>query len=713
MDTEALPRDFKRTLAAIVFTDVEKFTPKAEQNEVHALGLVQRDIQLLKELCQQFQGLLFKFTGDGSLMCFESAYQALSCALEIQKALAEAAANLPPEDVLRHRIGIHLGEVFFSDTEKDVIGHGVNVAKRLEAEAEPDGICLSQTVYDVVKNCLPLQAAYAGRRELKGIKDPVPVYKIPPISQAVPAGDLADSACRLRLAGLTARIFISYRAQDPDLSLAQMFYEQLSAAGHQVFMAGQSIRLGEGWPQRIEEELERCDYFLLLLSAKSATSEMVTEEVRRVRELRERHPDSKPVILPVRLDFAMDSPLNYNLRGYLDSIQQREWRSPDDTPVIVREVLIILEGGETNEQWRIETKQSIHQTSFSLPLSDLPLPVAAPELPGGQVELASAFYVERHPIEERSCEEIKKPGSLIRIKAPTQMGKTSLMARILHYTGTQGYRAVPLNFQLADSKIFKDLDKFLQWFCANIALELDMPDRLAENWKAIFGSKVACKSYFERYLLPADKSPLALGLDEVDRVFQYPEIAADFFGLLRAWHEEAKNRDIWKKLRLIVVHSTEVYVPLDINQSPFNVGLPVELPEFTPTQVLDLAHRHGLDWQTAQVEQLMATIGGHPYLVRLALYHIARQETTLDQLLETAPTDAGLYSDHLRRHLWNLQQHPELAAAAQKVVSATEPVQLESVQGFKLHSMGLVHLQGNQVTPRCNLYCQYFRDRLK
>src|SRR5512136_3092748 len=112
MDTEALPGDFKRALAAIVFTDVEKFTPKAEKNEVHALGLVQRDIQLLRALCQQFEGLLFKFTGDGSLMCFESAYQALSCALEIQKALADAAANLPPEDLLRHRIGIHLGEVF-------------------------------------------------------------------------------------------------------------------------------------------------------------------------------------------------------------------------------------------------------------------------------------------------------------------------------------------------------------------------------------------------------------------------------------------------------------------------------------------------------------------------------------------------------------------------------------------------------------------------
>ncbi len=707
MDREALPPNFKRTLAAIVFTDVEKFSTKAEKNEVHVLALVRRDIQLIGGLFEKYEGVVFKFTGDGALMYFESAYQAIGCAVEIQKALAEAAVTLPPQDVLRHRIGIHLGEVFFSESEKDVMGHGVNVAKRLESEAEPGGICISQTVYDVVKNCLPIQAIYGGLRELKGIEEPMSVYHIPPLDSK---DDESPIAKKLEDTSRSARVFISYRSQDPDLSLAQQFYEALSNAGHKIFMAGQSIRLGEGWPSRIDEELERCDYFLLLLSPKSAISEMVTEEVRRARELRDRKGNRHPKILPVRVGFPIDSPLNYNLRGYLDAIQQREWRSPDDTPTILQEVLSLLAGGEQGEAWKVDRKQSlpIIQTP-----ADPPLPAAAPDLPGGQVELASAFYIERPPIEARCGEEILRPGSLIRIKAPRQMGKTSLLARILHHARTLGYRTVPLSFQLADSNIFADLDKFLQWFAANVALELDLPDRLAENWKAIFGSKVACKSYFERYLLPSAASPLVLGLDEVDCVFQHPQIASDFFGLLRAWHEEAKNRDIWKKLRLVVVHSTEVYVPMDINQSPFNVGLPIELPEFNLDQVQDLARRYGLDWETDRVENLMGMVGGHPYLVQLALYHISRQEITLDQLLETAATDAGIYADHLRRHLWNLEQRPELAAAAKKVVSAEEPVQLESIQGFKMHSMGLLHLQGNEVTPRCNLYRQYLRDRLK
>ncbi|MBG1260875.1 trypsin-like peptidase domain-containing protein [Nostoc commune] len=70
----------------------------------------------------------------------------------------------------------------------------------------------------------------------------------------------------------SARVFISYRSQDPDLSLAQHFYEAIKAAGHEAFMAGENIRLGENWPQRIDRELERCDYFLLLLSSQSAAN---------------------------------------------------------------------------------------------------------------------------------------------------------------------------------------------------------------------------------------------------------------------------------------------------------------------------------------------------------------------------------------------------------------------------------------------------------
>lgn len=164
----------------------------------------------------------------------------------------------------------------------------------------------------------------------------------------------------------------------------------------------------------------------------------------------------------------------------------------------------------------------------------------------------------------------------------------------------------------------------------------------------------------------------------------------------------------WRKLRLIIVHSTEAYISLNIHQSPFNVGLPLRLPPFNQSQIEVLAQLHDLTWAVEETQQLIAMVGGHPYLIRLALYHLARQEITLQQLLQDAPTHAGVYSDHLRRCLGNLKQQPELASALRQVMTAQEPFQLESGAVYHLDSMGLVHLKGNQVSPSCELYRQYF-----
>jgi len=337
------------------------------------------------------------------------------------------------------------------------------------------------------------------------------------------------------------------------------------------------------------------------------------------------------------------------------------------------------------------------------------------EEPEGQVPLSSALYVERPPIEADCYEAIVKPGSLIRVKAPRQMGKTSLMSRVLHYASQQDYHSVYLSFQSADAKALKDLDLFLRWFCASVTHELNLPNKLNDYWKDDFlGSKDKCTNYFQRYLLNEIQSPIALGLDEVDEVFKHEDVATDFFGLLRAWHERAKNNRLWQKLRLVITHSKEVYIPLDINQSPFNVGLPVELRVLTYSQAQDLVQRHGLHWDEEPLEQLMMLLGGHPYLVRVALYQMARGRMTLEQLKQVAPTEEGPYSDHLRRHLLNLQETKDnrLLVAARQVMSSSRPVDVGVTEAFKLRSMGLVKLRGNEVMPLCDLYREYFCDRL-
>jgi serine/threonine protein kinase len=334
------------------------------------------------------------------------------------------------------------------------------------------------------------------------------------------------------------------------------------------------------------------------------------------------------------------------------------------------------------------------------------------EQPEGQVSLTSTFYIPRPPIENDCYEAILQPGALIRIKAPRQMGKTSLLTRVLDSGNQRGYQTAYLNLQSADAEFFTSLDKFLQWFCGCVAQELNLQDKLGEYWQGVLGSKDKCTNYFQRYLLTEINNPIVLGLDEVDQLFQHPQVASEFFGLLRAWHETSKNKEVWKKLRLVIVHSKEVYIPLNINQSPFNVGLPIELPEFNESQVRDLLQRYNLHWHEEEIKQFMVMFGGHPYLVRKALYEIARDRISLSKLLEIAPTEEGFYSDHLRRHLVNLQEDSKLVGAMKQVITATASIRVEAGLAFKLRSMGLVKFQGNDVIPLCDLYRLYLREHL-
>lgn len=338
------------------------------------------------------------------------------------------------------------------------------------------------------------------------------------------------------------------------------------------------------------------------------------------------------------------------------------------------------------------------------------------EFPSGAVPLRSPFYMERSPIEAQCWAEVKKPGSLIRIRAPRRTGKTSLMYRIIAYAKQSDMKTVTLNLQQADRPIFEALDKFLRWFCANISQQLQLPSHLDDYWDEDIGSKMSCTLYMQRYVLKSIDTALVLALDEVNRLFEYPDLASDFLPLLRSWYEDSSEYQVWQKLRLVVVHATEVYIPLNLNQSPFNVGLPIKLPDFTLRQVQELALSHGLEWATGepgadQLKPLVALTGGHPYLVRLALYRLGRQDVTLDQLLQQAATPSGIYADHLREQLTHLRDQPELATALRQVL-VEQHSSLEPMITYKLESLGLITLQGDQIKPSCELYRKYFQEQL-
>jgi class 3 adenylate cyclase len=189
-----------------VVTDAVSFSARMSEDEEGTLKLIQRDLSLMGDLCEQAGGQVLKSTGDGLLLSFTSAVQAVSCGQDIQAQLAELAGGRSPQDSLQHRIGIHLGDMLFSHS--DVLGNGVNIAARLQTQSVPGGICISQTVYDVVKARLDLNAQFLGPLHLKNIREPVPAYQIPPVG--IVAEAIVASADPLTHAVQTLQ-------QDPDL----------------------------------------------------------------------------------------------------------------------------------------------------------------------------------------------------------------------------------------------------------------------------------------------------------------------------------------------------------------------------------------------------------------------------------------------------------------------------------------------------------------
>ncbi len=345
--------------------------------------------------------------------------------------------------------------------------------------------------------------------------------------------------------------------------------------------------------------------------------------------------------------------------------------------------------------------------------------------PGSPLPPQSDFYIRRPPIEELAYSGILEPGNIIRIRAPRKMGKSSLALRILERARTENYRVASIDFQQAEAAVFANLDRFLRWFCANVTQELELPLKLNDYWDEEIGSKVSCTVYFQNYLLKLIQSPVVLVLNELNRVFEHPEVAQEFLPLLRFWHEQARKAKIWEKIRVVVTYSTEIHIPLKLHQSPFNVGLPLVLPTFTTEQVEALAQRYLLNWMNdEQIEQLMSMVGGHPYLIQLALHHLAEStihSSSIDteverrgpvvefsQLLAQAPTEAGIYSNHLRGLLVMLQENTKLMAAAQQVMTTPEGVTLEPILAYKLDSLGLVSLHGDLASCRCELYRLYF-----
>src|SRR5215475_8822006 len=167
----------QRHLAAILAADVVGYSRLMEQDEAGTMAaLADRRRAILEPLFTKYRGRVIRLMGDGTLAEFASAVDAVQCAVDIRKAMKEANATLSEDRAIVLRVGLNLGDVVVEG--EDLYGDGVNISARLEAMAEPGGICLSSAIHQQVERLLPFPFRDLGDQTLKNIARPVRVYSV-------------------------------------------------------------------------------------------------------------------------------------------------------------------------------------------------------------------------------------------------------------------------------------------------------------------------------------------------------------------------------------------------------------------------------------------------------------------------------------------------------------------------------------------------------
>jgi class 3 adenylate cyclase len=173
----------QRTLASIMFTDVVGFSKHSAIDEERTVRALNRDFDLIYKAVAAHNGQVLNTMGDGMMVVFQSAIECVRCAIDIQHALYELKHSQPPDGVLQHRIGLHIGDVVLNG--KNTMGDGINQASRIESLARPDSIAMSKDLHDFVRGKTPFNAKYLGPLRAKNIPEAIPIFEIAPIDDEI------------------------------------------------------------------------------------------------------------------------------------------------------------------------------------------------------------------------------------------------------------------------------------------------------------------------------------------------------------------------------------------------------------------------------------------------------------------------------------------------------------------------------------------------
>jgi hypothetical protein len=515
----------------------------------------------------------------------------------------------------------------------------------------------------------------------------------------------------LRRLGRKRRVFIAYqRDAERDAALAGQLAAHLEHAGHKV-ARGQEL-LGETeWDREASRAMAASDYLIALLSATSAQSELVASQIEYAHKQFLEH--GRPKVLPVRVDYQETLP--YQIDMYLDRLPYAAWRGRRDTRRLIVQLCDALGYGAALPLPTPATRRpQPSDQALRPPLAHADLRFAKPlDTPGGAIPPGAASYVEREA-DAKLRRILRSPGGVTAtIRAPRQSGKSSLLMRGLALVQAQGGKTVFIDLQPIDSVFLDNLDAFLSYLATTIVDQLGLDRQEVEAVSSSqLGSTNKLTNLVKEYILPRMDTKIALAIDETDRLLSagYGDV---FFGMLRSWHNDRARNELWNRLDVLMVVASEPYAPFhDPDQSPFHAGEMIELEDFDADQVAALNLRYLSPVGERDMPDLLALLGGHPYLTSRALYTMQVDGLRWDGLRRVAASDRGPFGDHLRHYLWTLRDQKELRGAIKQIIDhgrcSDERLFLRLVKA------GLAKgVDGSSCALRCALYESYFREKLR
>ena len=503
------------------------------------------------------------------------------------------------------------------------------------------------------------------------------------------------------------RLFFSYSHRDEKLrARLETHLEGLQRQGRITGWHDRKITAGEEWEQQIDDQLEAADVILLLISADFIASKYCYDR-EMIRAL-ERHDagDARVVPIILRPSDWQDTPF-----GKLQALPPNakpvtSWRDREQAFTAIASGL-----RELTDELQPQTRRPSEGRA--------PVAVARPPAAGdifletGAMPIGSPFFVEREAYGQ-AARQLASPQPTVTLKGYRQSGKSSLLVRLHDRALRAGSKSCYLNFQNLDGASFADSDQLFLELARMLVDELEIDADPDASWSARRGAKANFTRFMERGVLEPQTSVLLL-FDEVDLAFEHTACRWDLFSMLRSWHNRRSEdlRGRWQGLGLVIAHATDpaLWIP-DNEQSPFNVGLRLVLEDFDAELVAELNRRHGEPLSgEAEVAELLDFVGGHPFLVRLALYTLVASDWTFEQLTADAAVEGGPFSPYLRRYLSPLLERGELLDTLRQIL-AGEGCD-DEMKFQKLWTAGVIRGESpERAVMRCRLYRDYFRSRL-